>query len=242
MSKSEIIYGHHAVLSLLKHSPFQILELWCANQPQTELSELCAQYQLVIQKIDPKKLNQLCEHDKHQGIAARIKPKEMLGEAELPVLIAKDTTPLILVLDGIQDPHNFGAILRTAEAFGITCVIAPKDKSVGLTPTVRKVACGAAELVPVVQVTNLARALDTLKEAGIWCVGTEMDAPQTLSKADLQGPLALVMGAEGTGLRERTKKSCDFLVSIPMQGMVQSLNVSVSTAICLYEVRRQMDK
>ena len=152
---------------------------------------------------------------------------------------ASTSPPLLLVLDGITDPHNLGACLRTADASGVLAVIAPKDKSVGLTPTVRKVASGAAETVPFVQVTNLARTLDQLKARGVWVVGTADDGEASIHEADLKGPLALVMGAEGKGMRRLTREKCDVLVRIPMLGQVESLNVSVATGVCLYEALRQ---
>ena len=150
-----------------------------------------------------------------------------------------EDTPFLLVLDGVTDPHNLGACLRTADAAGIQAVIAPKDNAAGLTPTARKVASGAAETVPFIPVTNLARTLDNLKERGIWLTGTSDKASQNLYQADLKGPMALVMGAEGAGIRRLTEERCDFLVSIPMQGQVSSLNVSVATGVCLYEALRQ---
>ncbi|MEW5796002.1 MAG: 23S rRNA (guanosine(2251)-2'-O)-methyltransferase RlmB [Candidatus Zixiibacteriota bacterium] len=156
---------------------------------------------------------------------------ELIKSPELP--------PFLLILDNIQDPHNLGACLRTADGAGVHAVIIPKDRSVHLTSTVRTVACGAAEHVPVVEVTNLARVMDQLKEAGIWLVGTSDKAAQSLYQIDLKGPLALVMGSEGKGLRRLTSEKCDFLVSLPMHGTVSSLNVSVATGICLYEAVRQ---
>jgi 23S rRNA (guanosine2251-2'-O)-methyltransferase len=150
-----------------------------------------------------------------------------------------DEAPLLLVLDGVTDPHNLGACLRTADGAGVHAVIVPRDKACGLTPVVRKVASGAAETVPLVQVTNLARTLKALKQRNIWLMGTDLDTEQELYQADMTGPLALVMGAEGKGMRRLTRENCDFLVKLPMQGAVQSLNVSVSTGICLYEAVRQ---
>ncbi len=150
-----------------------------------------------------------------------------------------DVPPLLLVLDGVTDPHNLGACLRTADAAGVHAVIIPKDKSATLNSTVRKVACGAAEVVPLVAVTNLARALEKLRQKGLWVVGTAGDAEQTLYQQDMTGPLIVVMGAEGTGMRRLTREHCDFLVNLPMQGSVSSLNVSVATGVCLFEAQRQ---
>jgi 23S rRNA (guanosine2251-2'-O)-methyltransferase len=162
-----------------------------------------------------------------------------LGEGALDELLDRAQTPLLLVLDGVQDPHNLGACLRTADATGVTAVIVPKDRAAGLSATVRKVASGAAETVPLIQVTNLARTLRWLKEREIWIVGTDDQAPQPLFASKLTGPLALVLGAEGTGLRRLTRECCDSLVSIPMRGVVESLNVSVATGVMLYEAVRQ---
>jgi 23S rRNA (guanosine2251-2'-O)-methyltransferase len=167
-------------------------------------------------------------------------PVGVLDEAELFKLLGNLTVPpFLLVLDNVQDPHNLGACLRVADGAGVQAVIVPKDRSVGLTDTVRTVACGAAEHVPLIQVVNLARTLDQLKDAGIWTVGTTDRTEQSIYQVDLTGPLALVMGSEGTGLRRLTAEKCDFLVSIPMFGSVSSLNVSVATGICLYEAVRQ---
>ena len=149
------------------------------------------------------------------------------------------TEPLLLILDGVQDPHNLGACLRTADAAGVSAVIAPRDRAVGLTPTVRKVACGAAEAIPFIQVTNIARTLRELKDRGIWLVGADGAAEMDIFSAGLRGPLGLVMGAEGEGLRRLTREHCDFLVRIPMAGTLESLNVSVATGICLFEAVRQ---
>ena len=155
------------------------------------------------------------------------------------ILAGLEVPPFLLILDGVQDPHNLGACLRTADAAGVHAVIVPRDKACGLTSTVRKVACGAAETVPFVQVTNLTRTLKALQQAGIWIIGTDLDTTQSLYDSDLTGPLALVLGAEGKGLRRLTREACDSLVKLPMQGTVQSLNVSVSAGICLYEALRQ---
>jgi len=176
----------------------------------------------------------------HQGVAARAKPVQAKGENELlSQLDALDGAPLLLVLDTITDPHNLGACLRTADAAGVHAVIAPKDKAVGITATVSKVACGAAESVPFYQVTNLARTLKELQDRGIWLFGTAGEASESVYKTDLKGPIAIVMGAEGKGLRRLTREACDHLIHIPMAGDVSSLNVSVATGVCLFEAVRQ---
>ncbi|MCB1225660.1 MAG: 23S rRNA (guanosine(2251)-2'-O)-methyltransferase RlmB [Verrucomicrobiales bacterium] len=160
-------------------------------------------------------------------------------ESDLESLLAAHPTPLVLVLDCVQDPHNLGACLRTADAAGVAAVVLPKDKSAPVTDTVRRVACGAAESVPIVRVTNLARAMERLQQLGVWLVGTADGATQSLYETDLSGPIGIVMGAEGTGLRRLTQEKCDFLVQIPMGGTVDCLNVSVATGVCLFEAVRQ---
>ena len=176
----------------------------------------------------------------HQGVAAFCTPGKLPDENFLYELIASlDTAPLLLVLDGITDPHNLGACLRTAEAAGVNAVITPKDRSAGITPVVRKVACGAADIVPLIPVTNLARCLKKLQELGVWLTGTSDKANTSLFEHDLTGPLALVMGAEGDGMRRLTTEACDSLVFIPMAGEISSLNVSVATGVCLFEACRQ---
>jgi 23S rRNA (guanosine2251-2'-O)-methyltransferase len=176
----------------------------------------------------------------HQGVLAKVSPSQIWGEQMLDELLDRlEVPPLLLVLDGVTDPHNLGAVLRTADAAGVHAVIIPKDKSATLNATVRKVACGAAEVVPLVAVTNLARALEKLRQKGLWVVGTDGDAEQTLYQQDMTGPLIVVMGAEGTGMRRLTREHCDYLVKLPMQGSVSSLNVSVATGVCLFEAQRQ---
>jgi 23S rRNA (guanosine2251-2'-O)-methyltransferase len=191
-------------------------------------------------EADALRIAKLAGSHGHQGVAARvqsIKTSHSLDDL-LDALEGKEA-PLILVLDGVTDPHNLGACLRVADGAGAHAVIAPKDHAVGLNATVAKVASGAAETMPYLMVTNLARTLQELKERNIWVIGTSDDAPKTLFDMDLQGPTALVLGAEGAGMRQLTRKTCDELVSIPMQGAVESLNVSVASGICLYEARRQ---
>jgi len=190
-----------------------------------------------------EELDRLAGHERHQGVCAQVQGSGVLGEGALDELLDQTNgasgPPLLLVLDGVQDPHNLGACLRTADAVGVTAVIVPRDRAAGLSPTVRKVASGAAETVPLIQVVNLARTLRWLKERNIWIVGTDDQAPQSLHQASLTGPLAVVLGAEGPGLRRLTKEHCDTLVGIPMRGVVESLNVSVATGVVLYEVLRQ---
>jgi 23S rRNA (guanosine2251-2'-O)-methyltransferase len=189
-------------------------------------------------RVDQQRLDGLTHHGRHQGIAARIELERLAAHVE-DVLDALEEPPLLLVLDGVTDPHNLGACLRVADAMGVHAVLAPKDRAVGITATVSKVASGAAETVPYIAVTNLARALRDLKERRIWLVGADERGPQELYAARLVGPLAWVLGAEGEGLRRLTRETCDELVRIPMFGTVESLNVAVSAGICLAETRRQ---
>jgi 23S rRNA (guanosine2251-2'-O)-methyltransferase len=176
----------------------------------------------------------------HQGVVAEVSPSQVWGEAMLEELLdRREGPPLLLVLDGVTDPHNLGACLRTADAAGALAVIVPKDKSATLNATVRKVACGAAEVIPLVAVTNLARTLEKLQQRGLWLVGTAGEAEQELYQQDLTGPTVLIMGAEGKGMRRLTRDHCDYLVKLPMSGSVSSLNVSVATGVCLFEAVRQ---
>lgn len=239
-----LLYGIHAVETALRNDPNNIRQLWLElrsrNPRLHQLSKMAAETGLTVQWVDAERLSRLAGHERHQGAVAEYDKPKTWDEADLYALLDNlQTPPFLLVLDGVTDPHNLGACLRTAEGAGVHAVIAPKDNAASLTPTVRKVACGAAELLPFIPVTNLARTLDTLKQRGIWLVGTADKAGQTLYQTDLRGALALVMGAEGTGLRRLTAERCDFLASIPMHGQVSSLNVAVATGICLYEAIRQ---
>ena len=185
-------------------------------------------------------LDKLSGQQRHQGVVAGFKGSNLAAEGRLDAILDSiEATPLILVLDGVQDPHNLGACLRTADAAGVNLVVICKDRSAGITPVVRRAASGAAETLTVIQATNLARVLRNLKKRGIWLAGTSDGASESLYATDLTGPLALVMGSEGSGLRRLTGELCDYLVSIPMSGQVESLNVSVATGICLYEINRQ---
>lgn len=187
---------------------------------------------------DGMRLSKLAGSAGHQGVAARVEPLPQAHSLD-DLLDAVEGPPLLLVLDGVTDPHNLGACLRVADGAGAHAIIAPKDHAAGINATVAKVASGAAETVPYFMVTNLARTLGELKERSIWCIGTSEDAPKTIHQVDLRGPVALVLGAEGPGMRQLTRKTCDELVSIPMRGAVESLNVSVASGICLYEALRQ---
>lgn len=244
MSKSEIVFGLHSVQALLKSAPQRVLELYClqgrGDQRLQKLLKIAEAEGMSVQTMGRAKLDALSEGENHQGVVARCRPGEVHDEAFLLRLLESlGHTPLLLVLDGVTDPHNLGACLRSAEAAGVDAVIAPKDKSAGLSPVARKVASGAAEVLPFVPVTNLARTLKKLQDSGVWLVGAAGEADATLYQADLKGPIALVMGAEGEGLRRLTRETCDYLIKIPMAGSVSSLNVSVAAGVCLFEAVRQ---
>ncbi|MDP3559712.1 MAG: 23S rRNA (guanosine(2251)-2'-O)-methyltransferase RlmB [Legionellaceae bacterium] len=237
-----LIYGIHAVESLLKKGQRKVLRVCVASQDRRLQSIITlAKKQNVPLEVCPlstiqEKLGEVV----HQGVYALAEANTLLGEADIPLLLDNATSPaLILVLDGVTDPHNLGACLRVADACNVDFVLIPKDKSASITPTVSKVACGAAETVPVVQATNLVRALEILKANGVWIHGAAGEATSSLYALDSTGPVALVLGSEGHGLRQLTRKHCDTLFSIPMLGSVSSLNVSVAAGITLYETIRQ---
>lgn len=243
MSDLEQVYGIHAVEALLTHHPKRIKQLLLASGRQdasiTALRDKAQAARAEVRQVERKELDELAD-GVHQGVLARVSPSQIWGENMLNELLQRASEPpLLLVLDGVTDPHNLGACLRTADAAGVHAVIIPKDKSATLNATVRKVACGAAEVVPLVAVTNLARTLQKLQKAGVWIAGTAGEAKANIYQQDLSGPLALVMGAEGKGMRRLTRENCDYLVKLPMLGSVSSLNVSVATGVCLFEIRRQ---
>ncbi len=243
MSESGVIFGLHAVRTLLQQRPERaallLLQKGRDDARMQELLQLAQARSIKTELRDQKELDRLAGAERHQGACLQIKSVGVLGEGALDDLLDGAKTPLLLVLDGVQDPHNLGACMRTADAAGVAAVIVPKDRAAGLSATVRKVASGAAEAVPLIQVTNLARTLRWLKEREIWIVGTDDQAEHSLYGAKLTGPLAIVLGAEGTGLRRLTRENCDALVSIPMRGIVESLNVSVAAGVLLYEAVRQ---
>lgn len=242
MSSPKVLFGFHAVGVRLRTAPKTILELYVdATRRDARMRQFLQKAQeagLRPIEADSLRLARLAGSAGHQGVVARVEPLTQASSLD-DLLDALQKPPLLLVLDGVTDPHNLGACLRVADGAGVHAVIAPKDHAVGINATVAKVASGAAETVPYFMVTNLARTLGELKERNIWCLGLSDEATQTLYQADLKGPTALVMGAEGTGLRQLTRKTCDALVSIPMLGAVESLNVSVASGICLYEAVRQ---
>lgn len=242
MAKSELVYGIHAVRHLLERAPERVLEAWLQASAHGEtLLEIDARLQqqgIAIQRTSPATLDKLSGNAVHQGIVLRCRTAAE-EVPDLNELIASAQMPLFLVLDGVQDPHNLGACLRTAAAAGAAAVIIPRDRAVGMNETVRKVASGAADILPLLRVTNLARTLKQLRQAGVWLAGCTADAPASLYETDLNRPLALILGAEGSGLRRLTREQCDYLVTIPMSGAIESLNVSVATGICLFEALRQ---
>jgi len=240
----KVLYGFHAVGVRLKTAPSSILELYVdpsrRDARMRQFVEKAQEAQVRLIEADGVRLAKLCGSHGHQGVVARVDALAQVRSLDdLLDQLPADQPPLLLVLDGVTDPHNLGACLRVADGAGAHAVIAPKDHAVGINATVAKVASGAAETVPYFMVTNLARTLGELKERLIWVIGTSDDAPQTLYQADLKVPLALVLGAEGQGMRQLTRKTCDALVSLPMKGAVESLNVSVASGICLYEAMRQ---
>ena len=242
MSNRRLIYGFHAVNARLWQNPKSLTELYAlSGRHDTRMQqalEKAAQENIPVRFVEAARLDNLCRHARHQGIAGFIDASHNHVHLD-DVLDNLTEPPLLLILDGITDPHNLGACLRVADAMGVHAVIAPKNRSVGLNATVSKVACGAAETVPYIAVTNLARTLRELKERDIWIVGTDMGGEADLFHYDIPAAVAWVMGNEGEGMRRLTREHCDALVSIPMLGTVESLNVSVSTGMVLAETRRQ---
>ena len=239
------IFGQHAVTHCLRYSLEQVIELWVRDDvdQHPDLQKLIApalEHSLPIHKVPVSTLQQKTNSSQHQGIALARKSYTVLNESDLKHCIQEtDKNWCFLILDTVQDPHNLGACFRSADAANIDGIIVPNDKSAGLTATVCKVASGAVETVPFYSVTNLARCLRMMKELNIWVYGLDGEARQSLYTTDLGTSVALVMGAEGQGLRENTRKQCDELIRIPMQGTVESLNVSVASALCLFETLRQ---
>ncbi|HVS26066.1 MAG TPA: 23S rRNA (guanosine(2251)-2'-O)-methyltransferase RlmB [Burkholderiales bacterium] len=239
---SRLIYGFHAVTASIRQSAESVQEIYLDQARQDhrakDLLTLAESRKVRVILVEQMRLDGMTGHARHQGVAAKVSP--VSPTADLDELLENLSEPaLLLVLDGVQDPHNLGACLRVADACGVHAVIAPKDRAVGITPTVSKVACGAAEIVPYIAVTNLARTMRELKERGIWIIGADSKAEKDLFSVKLNGPIAWVLGAEEEGLRRLTRETCDELVRIPMAGGVESLNVSVASGICLFETRRQ---
>jgi len=239
-----LVFGIHSVRTLLVQRPRRVARLALQKDREDarirELQQLAQELGIAVEWRSTAELDSMAGSERHQGVLAQVHSSESLGEGALDTLLDEARRPpLLLVLDGVQDPHNLGACLRTAEAAAVTAVIVPRDRAAGLSPTVRKVASGAAEIVPLIQVVNLARTLRWLQQRQVWIAGTDDQAAQTLYDVDLKGPLALVLGAEGAGLRRLTRERCDVLVRIPMHGVIESLNVSVAAGIALFEAARQ---
>jgi 23S rRNA (guanosine2251-2'-O)-methyltransferase len=242
---TQMVFGFHAVSSILRKQPKSIQRLLVQDDRRdkrlTQFLELARNQGVSVEKASKAVLDQTTP-GRHQGVIAFVLAGETsneIDERELTSYVSTLALPLILILDGVTDPHNLGACLRTADAAGVHLVVVPKNKSADMSPVVRKVASGAAECVPFMRVTNLARVLQELKSLGVWIVGTSGDAEDVLYARDVRGPIALVMGAEGDGMRRLTTEQCDFLVKLPMAGSVSSLNVSVATGVCLFEIVRQ---
>ena len=243
MRGAELIYGMHAVRIMLERYPERVLAVQLAERREDPrahaIEELARRQQRPLQRVDAQALRKRLGEVAHQGVAAEVTPLAPWTEDDLLTGLTGAPAPLLLALDGVQDPHNLGACLRTADACGALAVIVPRDRAAQLNPTVRKVAAGAAESTPVVAVTNLVRTLRLLKDAGLWIVGADAAADKSAAEVDLTGPVVLALGAEGSGLRRLTQQNCDFMVRLPQRGTVESLNVSVAAGMLLYEVVRQ---
>ncbi len=239
----KLIYGFHAVLARLRHDPAGVLEIYLdltrRDARARDLVQQAKDSGIKLAQVEADRLARLVGRTaRHQGVVARVRPVVRAHSLD-DLLDAAATPPLLILLDGVTDPHNLGAILRSADAFGAHAVIAPKDNAVGLNATVEKVACGAAETVPYLMVTNLARTIEDLQERNIWVIAADMDGTRRLSEIDATTGIAWVLGAEGSGIRRLVKQRCDEVARIPIGGTVESLNVSVSAALCLYETARQ---
>ncbi|NYT78948.1 23S rRNA (guanosine(2251)-2'-O)-methyltransferase RlmB [Alcaligenaceae bacterium] len=245
MSSHQVLTGFHAVVARLRHAPESIKELYVEESRRDKRMQTFIQQaqnaKVRVRPVPPDRLDGLARGARHQGVVALAEPRLLAADVDevLDTLEDKGETPLLLILDGVTDPHNLGACLRTADAAGVHAVIAPRDRAVGLNQTVQRVACGGAETVPYIMVTNLARTMRQLKDRDIWIVGTDDEAEQSMHQVDGRRAMAWVMGAEGEGMRRLTRETCDELVTIPMLGSVESLNVSVASAVCLYETVRQ---
>ncbi len=239
----QILFGFHAITVRLKAAPRSVLEIHVdRGRRDTRMRDLLARAQEAGVRVidsDDERLQRLCGNPRHQGAVARVQALRLSHSLDDTLDTFAPAELMLLVLDGVTDPHNLGACLRVADGAGAQAVIAPKDHAVGVNATVAKVASGAAETVPYFMVTNLARTLNELKERDIQIIGTSDDAPDSLFDVDLRGPVAWVLGAEGKGMRQLTRKTCDRLVHLPMRGVVESLNVSVASGVCLYETLRQ---
>ncbi len=242
MSKPQLLFGFHAVRTRLRSAPASVKAIYVEttrhDKRMQDLLRLAAEFKLSVHQVDGERLDRMAGTSRHQGVVAQADTVELARSLD-DLLDALTEPPLLLLLDGVTDPHNLGACLRVADGAGAHAVVAPRDRSCGINATVSKVASGAADTVPYFAVTNLARTMEELKERNIWITGTSDAAKTTLFDADLRGATALVLGAEGEGMRRLTGERCDQLVSIPMAGSVESLNVSVAAGVCLFEAVRQ---
>lgn len=240
---TDVVYGLHAVRMLLTRQPQRVSRVFLQagrHDPKaSQIEQLAHGAQRPVERLDAKRFESRLGNVVHQGVMAEVTALRAWQEDDLFEALASATDPLLLALDGVQDPHNLGACLRTADACGVLALIVPRDRAAPLNATARKVAAGAAENTPVVTVTNLARTLGLLKDAGLWIVGADAQASKPAREIDLTGPRVLVLGAEGAGLRHLTRQRCDWLASLPSLGTVESLNVSVATGMLLYEALRQ---
>jgi len=237
------VYGLHAAQSLLQRTPERVLRMLIDERRYDRrmqvLIDIAEQHGLSLDRVTNETLNRLTGQRRHQGVALEVASGGLLREQDLEAIVEAQPNPLVLVLDNVQDPHNLGAILRSAAAADVHAVVLPSHHASPITATTRKVASGAVELLPIVQISNLARVLSRLAELGLWCIGASEDAEQDLYATDMTGPIALILGAEGAGLRRLTRERCDLLVRIPTRADFPSLNVSVAAGICLFEARRQ---
>jgi 23S rRNA (guanosine2251-2'-O)-methyltransferase len=245
--EQQILVGFHAVIARIRQAPDTLKTVYYdvarRDRRMKEFIEITQEtIGRKVHQADSERLRQLAGHDRHQGVVAFAEPASLARNVAELLDSLGDKKALLLILDGVTDPHNLGACLRVADGAGADAILVPKDRSAQLNTTVSKVASGAAETMPFVAVTNLARAMRELQEAGVWLIGTADDSEKTIYDIDLTGPVAIVMGAEGEGMRRLTRETCDELVSIPMLGGVESLNVSVASGVCLYEARRQRMK
>lgn len=239
----ELVFGWHAVRALLTRNPDRVVRVYLQvgrrDSNAEQIEQLARSGGCALERVDARAFEVRLGKVVHQGVMTEVRPLRPWHEDDLFEALARVKEPLLLALDGVQDPHNLGACLRTADACGVLAVLVPRDRAASLNATARKVAAGAAESTPVVTVTNLARTLKLLKEAGLWIVGADAEGPQPAQDVDLRGPRVLVLGAEGAGLRQLTRQRCDWLVRLPSLGTVESLNVSVATGMLLYEALRQ---
>jgi 23S rRNA (guanosine2251-2'-O)-methyltransferase len=242
---TDIVYGVHAVAALLTRAPERVLRIYLqqgrADARAAQIEQLAHAASLRVERVDGSRLQARLGNVVHQGVVAEVAPLAPWHEEQLLAAVQASDNPLLLALDGVQDPHNLGACLRTADACGVLALVVPRDRSASLNATARKSASGAAETTPVVTVTNLARTLALLKDSGLWIVGADAEGGQSAAEVDLTGPRVLVMGAEGRGLRALTRRHCDWLARLPSRGTVASLNVSVAAGMMLYEALRQRD-